>query len=939
VNFLLLKRSEENEANALASFPDSEILPTKNANVLSDKIKKYKKRKIMANFIFYGIVVIYFLQLYNVNCDQVRIIGLNDMWTLSNQNGSIELGNLKIPSGVYSALAKTYGDVLFSKNDKKLQWIAYENWTYTTTFKVQLDNNTRAVNITFHGIDTVAKISLNGHHLGVTDNMFLRYSFAVLPYLQAENTLKVELKSSLLCGKQAQMKDECYRNMFHKMKMSYGVRDGPHVLSTGIWKPVQLEYYEVAIMRDIFVAIGQTDSLWLLDIRVPLETGIRQDFYGELLFLAAELLTEPVRIKPVLISHKEPQFKFQVNVTKDKVSLWWPNGFGEQKLYPLYVRVNCWLGKGQPQLRAKTLSQKMIKIGFRTIELIEDFDGYGKSFYFKVNKQTIFIKGANYVPAHILPEHAADVNKVKHILRSAKNSHLNMIRVWDGGLYESDYFYNLADTYGLLVWQDIPFLGANYSLTSNFKEKIRLEIRQNVMRFAHHPSLALLGIKNGMDNVQLILPNELTKDINRQEINYRQAFGNITIFEFNALTVKDIKSSLLFTTSLFFELAREHVETSYIRLPNLNFSNAYFWEELWNSDIYPRPRFISRYGLQSLPILSSWKRSISKNDKILDLITYRQRQFQGLEAILILIRYYFGLPTSAFMNCAKSLIYFSQLSQAMNIKTATEMFRTQALRKKTMGTLYWHLNDVWVTLSSSSIDFYGNYKLLYYWSKQFLAPNYVIAVMDNNNNKINVTVTHEGSFVNQEIYNYKVIVNIYTWMNLYPRKTMKLFIGNMKNGLLTYHLSMSEVFTAPFNTTNSFLEFTLQNQNDSEISRNYLFPGNFQKTILPDPKLKIELSLVHCVEGKIPFISYSITTMVEKPALFVSLEIYHPDVERYTLSENGFVQVEPVKVIHVELTAKSSKCILLTSDNVRIMTVNQFIANRTQANCPKEILL
>lgn len=139
-------------------------------------------------------------------------------------------------------------------------------------------------------------------------------------------------------------------------------------------------------------------------------------------------------------------------------------------------------------------------------------------------------------------------------------------------------------------------------------------------------------------------------------------------------------------------------------------------------------------------------------------------------------------------------------------------------------------------------------QLLYYWSKKFLAPNHVIAVMDDNNNKINVTVTHEGSFINQENSNYKVIVNTYTWMNLYPRKSMKLIIGNMNNGLLTYHLSMSEVFTAPFNTTNSFLEFTLQNQNDSEISRNYLFPGNFQTSTLPDPKLKVNICSIGVCE-------------------------------------------------------------------------------------------
>uniref|UniRef100_A0A1A9W1B5 beta-mannosidase n=1 Tax=Glossina brevipalpis TaxID=37001 RepID=A0A1A9W1B5_9MUSC len=885
----------------------------------------------MKYFILYAVVVISYFHFNYVICDKVKIVGLNDLWTLSNANGSIEIENLKIPSGVYSAVAKKYGDVLFSKNKEKLQWIGDENWTYKTNFKAQLDNDTRAVNITFHGIDTVANISLNDYHLGITDNMFLRYSFNVLPYLQTLNTLKVEIKSPFHCGRQTKMKDTCERNMFHKMKISFGMEDSPPVSSFGIWKPVQLEYYEVAIVRDIIVTIGQTDSLWILDIRVPLETDIREHFYGELWLFAAELLAEPMHIKPVLISYKEPQIKFQVNLTKDQVSLWWPNGYGEQKLYPLYITANCWVGETKPKLRAKTLSQKTIKIGFRTIELIEDLDDYGKSFYFKVNKKTMFMKGANYIPAHILPEHAADMNRVNHILKSAKDSNLNMIRIWDGGLYESDYFYNLADSYGLLIWQDITFLRTNYSLTDNFKENIRLEIRQNIMRLSHHPSLALVGINDAVDQAELLLPNELTLNVDHREKNYRQVFRNITNFEFNALTFNDNKSTLGFTTTFpSWILQTDEGRSSYIKLQNFNFSNGNLWEELWNSEIYPQPRFISKYGSPSLPILLSWQRSISKEDKIFNFETYRE-----FDSILKLINYYFGLSTSTFENCTESLIYFSQISQAITVKTATEIFRSKAFHKKTMGTLYWHLNDVWVTLSSSSIDFYGNYKLLYYWSKLFLAPNYIIAAMDNKNNKINVTIIHEGSSNDEEeIYNYKVIVKTYTWFNLYPRKTKKLLIGNMRNGLLTYHLSMSEVFATPFNITNSFLVFTLQTQNDTELSRNYLFPRNFHESILADPKLKLELFFSHCIEGKTPFISYSIRIRVEKPALFVYLEINHPDVERYTLSENGFVQVEPVKIIHLEVTAKSSKCVNLTLDNLRIMSVNQFIVDRKQKTCP-----
>ncbi|XP_075146469.1 beta-mannosidase-like [Haematobia irritans] len=881
-----------------------------------------------------------------VNCDKVKTVTLST-WDLTNENKTIIVNNIKAPIGVYTALKTRYGDVLESKNDAALRWIVNQTWTFSTKFSASIENNTK-VNLTFHGIDTVATIRLNNHVLGNTDNMFIRYSYDILPYLQSDNSLEIEIKSPLLVAKEradeliAQDKQapphcphvrengECHRNMLRKMQMSFGGDWNLAAPSMGIWKTVDVEYYEVAIMRDVDVAIRRNDTHWTLDIRVFLSTGMRENFYAELHFIAAELLDAPYILKKKLILYNSPQIEFVIHIPKEKVQLWWPNGYGEPKLYPLYFRAYCWKDVNGPALRSKTRSQKTLNIGFRTIELEEDVDDYGRSFYFKVNDHPIFIKGASYVPSHILPEQSYRESTLEHIVKSAKESHLNMIRVWGGGLYESDTFYNLTDYYGLLVWQEMAFSRATYPMTfKDFVESIRLEVYQNAKRLAFHPSLAMI-VTN--DEIELYLTKnktELGDDSQRLEDEYRQLFMGIIRHELGVISRNDFNpraGPMISTPSMGVEESKKDLSTE---PQNPNYGDVHFWQDekdAWDPDIYPRARFITEFGFQSLPIMASWNRTMNENDDLNSIVTHRQHDPKGFLPMMKLITRHFSLPAMDWNENIDKLIYISQVSQAMAVKTATDVFRSERSHKRTMGAMYWQLNDVWVAPTWSSIDYFGNYKLVWYWSKQFMAPTSIIALIDSTNDRINITVTKEELVDDiEEPEKYNITMYIYQWSELYYRHAETYEIDVPSNGFYRKYIDLPKIFNETFTIYNSFLKFKL-NKNNKTIAHTFIFPSNFHQVIgMADPQLKIRFTPDNCddksTRSRFNYYSFSIT--IKKPALFIYLELYHPRIEKYKLSENGFVLTEPIKLIHVEIELKSEGCLELKPEHVRILTVNQ----------------
>lgn len=272
-------------------------------------------------------------------------------------------------------------------------------------------------------------------------------------------------------------------------------------------KPVTLEVYDDAIIRDVTHNQILSDNMWKMNVTVFMDVGYELNEENPLdglisvnlegVFAAA--VTKHIYI-PVL-EDLEVSITIPISVKEDDVKLWWPNGYGAQNLYALTVswqgenrNINTNEVKGIPS--KWQASSKTVRMGFRTIELIEESIEGGNTFYFRINKIPVFIKGSNWIPMDILPEKMFDYNKLKSLMLAVRDANMNTVRVWGGGVYESDQFYNLADEYGILVWQDMMFACAMYPVFPEFLESVQTELAQNIRRIQSHSSILLWSGNN-----------------------------------------------------------------------------------------------------------------------------------------------------------------------------------------------------------------------------------------------------------------------------------------------------------------------------------------------------------------------------------------------------------------------------------------------------------
>ncbi|VVC90585.1 unnamed protein product [Leptidea sinapis] len=778
---------------------------------------------------------------YSVHC--IEIVDLtsngNVIWSLGNKNKSISVAG-SVPGGVYTDLEKAgiIDNVLFGFNDVLTRWIAYDYWTYTGRFLLSQDSlNYNVTKLVLEGVDTVAFLELNGSPIGTTENMFVRYVFDVKQYIKVgENELTINFLSPVEAAKVRSDKyftapncvpdvynGECHANQLRKMQASFSWDWGPAFPSVGIWKPLTIELYNEAIIRSVTTHIDKNGSLWDLKIVAYLETRstrIKGYLTANLSVNAKQYVTIRNDVNVLARDDGTAEAGLNFTISENVVSLWWPNGFGDQPLYDLKVSLHN-------QDSDEELSVKHIKIGFRTVELVEEdasnilgntTAGNGLTFYFKVNDYPLFMKGSNWIPANILPELGSDKNTIDDLLLAARDAHMAMLRVWGGGIYESDYFYQKCDELGILIWQDFLFACSMYPADAEFLNTVKQEIEQNVIRLQHHASIAVWA-GNNENEVALRGDWYGTK---QQFDRYKEDYIKLYVHTIKPIveTLDPGRRYLVSSPSN----GRKSEEDGYIAENpyDSNYGDTHYYNyfaDNWDANIYPGTRFASEYGFQSFPSAKTLQTaSNDQNDFHLDskFIRHRQHSPGGNTYIKEQIARHLHLDDNDPKYFEK-FIFYSQISQAMSMKSETEYYRQSQSDWYTMGALYWQLNDVWQAPSWSGIEYGGKWKMLHYFAMNFFSPVLVSPRLTLAGD-INVYLINDRLV---PIEDAKIVMDVFNWTSLEPIETNS-YPASVA-ALTTKKQTTVEIWDRE-NKEEIFMRFSLKSDGVNSSPRNYVFP-------------------------------------------------------------------------------------------------------------------
>lgn len=611
-------------------------------------------------------------------------------WLAASVPGTLHLDLMK---------NKIIPDVFKDENEKKVQWIENEDWDYHTRFKLsskELKNQN--IDLVFNGLDTFAEIYLNGKLLKSADNMFRKWTFPVKQNLKTgENILEIKFKSAVNVGKKLAENvpftlPESPRSFVRKAQYQFGWDWGPRLVTAGIWKDVKLQFWNNAKMEN--VKIEQKDlTKQKAELNILTEIFVDDD----------EDYSVLINSKKKKIHLKKGKNTIQIPFTIKNPKLWQPNGWGEQNLYDIKVSL---------QKNSNILAEKNERIGLKTIELIQEKDAKGKSFYFKVNGKPMYAKGTNWIPGDSFSPRMTK-EKYQKLIKDCKAANMNMIRVWGGGIYEDEEFYKACDENGILVWQDFMFAGSFYPADENFLENVKEEVKYQVNRLQNHASIALWCGNNEIDEAIVNWGYQKQFRYSKEDSlqvwkDYKKLFHEVIPNAINEAAAKD--KAIYWPSSP--SIGWGHKES-------LTEGDSHYWGVWWGEQPFEIfndkvPRFASEYGFQGMPTLETTKSMFSgKPDFSLQngTIKAHEKHARGWEIIENYMKRDYIVPKD-FLKYN----YVSQLLQARGMKVAIEAHRRA--KPYNMGTLYWQLNDCWPVVSWSSIDYLGNWKALHYQVKR-----------------------------------------------------------------------------------------------------------------------------------------------------------------------------------------------------------------------------
>ncbi len=620
------------------------------------------------------------------------------------------------------------GDPFYRNNEEMLQWLENMDWEYRSIFNVDHDLLRRSnIELEFKGLDTYADVYLNDEKILTADNMFRTWKVNCKELLKkGENELRIIFHSPIIIEKAKRdslgfdLPD--VRGFTRKAPYQYGWDWGPRFVTAGIWRPVFLSAWDMAKINDIKVSqekIEKDTALVFIEFDIQAEDCLVSEMQLSVLNRKNQINRVNESFSLIPGSNK---VKISLNIPDPQ--LWWPNGLGEPFLYDL----QCELIVNEEVLDVKTFS-----IGLRTIELINDLDSNGESFYFKVNGVPVFIKGANYIPLNsFLTE--VDEDNYRYILKSAVDANMNMLRVWGGGIYENDIFYDLCDEYGIMVWQDFMFACNMYPGDSAFLNNVKNEAIDNVKRLRNHPCLALWCGNNEVD--------EGWKNWGWQKsLNYTDEQSDLIWDNYQALfhgllpsVIKEYNPELAYWPSSP-KLGWGHKES-------MQEGDSHYWGVWWGEEpfeVYEEKtgRFMSEYGFQGYPDISTVSSFTVGSDRVVDseVMKAHQKHPRGIELVETYMARDYQMPKDF-----NSFLYVSQLLQAEGIKIAIEAHRRA--KPYCMGTLYWQLNDCWPVASWSGIDYYGHWKALHYFVRE--AFKTFLVSIDEKDKMLNVFIVSDS---------------------------------------------------------------------------------------------------------------------------------------------------------------------------------------------------
>jgi len=636
----------------------------------------------------------------------MRIQPLAGAWEF-RQAGTEEWLPASVPGGVHTDLLALdrIPDPFVGDNEKHIQWVAEADWEYRYQFAAAPELLRQPhIWLVCDGLDTLATVSLNGRELGRAANMFRQYRWDVKPLLKVgENDLRIAFDSPVRFTAAQQV----IRRMpgvsqaipggpyLRKAPCQFGWDWGPQLPPIGVWKDIRLEGYRGARIAEVRLSQQHAGS------QVTVEARVDVHIWEEAPRSAVMRLVAPDGQVFETSAEVAPGNESTLRVGIPNPQIWWPNGYGAQPLYRASVELH------QADI---LLERREYQLGLRTLELRQQPDDWGCSFTFVVNGLPIFAKGSNWIPADSFPTRISD-DYLEGLIRAAAETHQNMLRVWGGGFYEEERFYDLCDRYGILVWQDFIFSCSVYPLNdAMFVENIRVEVAENIRRLRHRASLALWCGNNEMEQGWVDWGWE------RPEYqDMKAAYDRFFHHTLPAWCAAEDPDRVYWPSS-------PSSGTPFENPNGQQQGDAHYWD-VWHGrkpftayrDQYPR--FMSEFGFQALPPLATIRTYVDEADWNMTsyVMEWHQKNDRGNALMVTQMLDTFRLPKDF-----DALVYLSLALQAEGIRYGVEHWRRHP--RRVSGTLYWQLNDCWPVASWSSLDYFGRWKALHYAARRFYAP-------------------------------------------------------------------------------------------------------------------------------------------------------------------------------------------------------------------------